>query len=86
MKDSEYRILYKSGVERDFKQIEIRQRKRIIQKIETVLSQNPYKGRQLKGKYKGFWRMRIGDYRVVYRIIQKDVVIVTVGHRREMYK
>lgn len=86
MKDSEYRILYKSSVERDFKQIEIRQRKRIIKKIETVLSQNPHKGKQLKGEYKGFWRIRVGDYRVVYRIIQKDVVVVAIGHRREMNK
>ncbi|MCD5383908.1 type II toxin-antitoxin system RelE/ParE family toxin [candidate division WOR-3 bacterium] len=86
MKDSEYRILYKSGVEKDIKQIEIRERKRIIQKIEAVLSQNPYKGKQLKGEYKGFWRIRVGDHRVVYRIIQKDVVIVAVGHRKEIYK
>jgi len=86
MRDSEYRILYKSSVEKDFKGIEINQRKRIIKKIETVLSQDPHKGKQLKGEYKGFWRIRIGDYRVVYRIMQKDVVIIAVGHRKEIYK
>ncbi|MCK4328600.1 type II toxin-antitoxin system RelE/ParE family toxin [candidate division WOR-3 bacterium] len=86
MKDSEYRILYKSNVERDFKSIEIKQRKRISKKIETVLSQNPYKGKQLKREYKGFWRIRIGNYRIVYKIIQKDVIIVAVGHRKEIYK
>jgi len=82
MRDSEYRILYKSGVEKDFKGIEVNQRKRIIKKIETVLSQTSHKGKQLKGEYKGFWRIRIGDYRVVYKIMQKDVVIVAVGHKR----
>jgi len=82
MRDLEYRILYKSSVERDFKQIEINQRKRIIKKIETVLSQDPHKGKQLKSEYKGFWRIRTGDYRVVYRIMQKDVVIVAVGDRK----
>lgn len=86
MRDSEYRILYKSSVEKDFKGIEINQRKRIIKKIETALSQDPYKGKQLKGEYKGFWRIRIGDYRVVYRIMQKDIVIVAVGHKKEVYK
>jgi len=86
MRDSEYRILYKSSVEKDFKGIEINQRKRIIKKIETVLSQDPHKGKQLKDEYKGFWRIRIGDYRVVYRIMQKDVVIVAVGHRKKIYK
>ncbi len=86
MKDSEYRILYKSNVERDFKSIEIKQRKRISKKIETVLSQNPCKGKQLKGEYKGFWRIRIGNYRIVYKIIRKDVIIVAVGHIKEIYK
>ena len=38
--------------------------------------------KQLKGEYKGFWRIRIGDYRVVYRIMQKDIVIVAVGHKK----
>lgn len=82
MRDSEYRILYKSSVEKDFKGIEINQRKRIIKKIETALSQDPHKGIQLKSEYKGFWRIRIGDYRVVYKIMQKDVVIVAIGHRK----
>lgn len=86
MRDLEYRILYKSSVEKDFKGIEINQRKRIIKKIETVLSQDPHKGIQLKGEYKGFWRIRTGDYRVVYRIMQKDVVIVAIGHRKKIYK
>jgi len=40
--------------------------------------------KQLKDEYKGFWRIRIGDYRVVYKIMQKDVVIVTIGHRKSI--
>jgi len=56
----------------------------ITKKIETALSQSPHKGKQLKGEYKGFWRIRIGDYRVVYRVMQKDVVIVAVGHRKSV--
>lgn len=86
MKDSEYRILYKSSVERDFKRIDISQRKRVVEKIESQLLQDPYKGKPLKGEYKGFWGTRIGEYRVVYKIIQKDVVIVAVKHRKEAYK
>jgi len=42
--------------------------------------------KQLKDEYKGFWRIRTGDYRVVYKIMQKDVVILAVGHRKEVYK
>ncbi len=86
MKDSGYRILYKSSVERDLNKIGVSIRKRIVEKIEALLAHNPHKGKQLKGKYKGFWSARIGDYRVVYKISQKDVVVVVVKHRKEAYK
>jgi len=46
------------------------------------LSQTSHKGKQLKGEYKGFWRIRTGDYRVVYRIMQKDVVIIAIGQEK----
>ena len=34
------------------------------------------------------WRIRVGDYRVIYEIHDRDlrVVVVTVGHRREVYR
>jgi mRNA interferase RelE/StbE len=34
------------------------------------------------------WRIRVGDYRVIYEIHDKvlQVVVVTVGHRREVYR
>lgn len=34
------------------------------------------------------WRIRIGDYRVIYEIHDKilQVIVVTVGHRREVYR
>lgn len=34
------------------------------------------------------WRIRVGDYRVVYEIHDKvlHVVVVTIGHRREVYR
>ena len=85
MKDLEYRILYKRSVGKDFKGLEINQRKRIVQKIEERLSRMPYKGKKLKGEYHGFFSIRVGDYRVVYKIIQEDVVIVAIGHRKEIY-
>jgi mRNA interferase RelE/StbE len=44
-------------------------------------------GRPLTGDLKGFWRYRVGDYRIVASIEDDRFVIlvVTVGHRREVY-
>lgn len=40
------------------------------------------------GERAGYWRYRIGDYRVIARIEDQKLVIVviTVGHRRQVYR
>jgi mRNA interferase RelE/StbE len=45
-------------------------------------------GAPLTGEHSGYWRWRIGDYRVIARIENARVVIlvVRVGHRREVYR
>ena len=50
---------------------------------------NPYKqGKQLKGNLSKFWRYRVGDYRILCEIKDGEliIIVVTVGHRREIYK
>ncbi len=44
-------------------------------------------GHALLGDLKGFWRYRVGDYRIVADISDQEirVMIVTVGHRRDVY-
>ena len=45
-------------------------------------------GAPLTGEHSGYWRWRIGDYRVIARIEDARVVIlvVRIGHRREVYR
>jgi mRNA interferase RelE/StbE len=45
-------------------------------------------GHALTGDKKGFWRYRVGDYRIVASIEDTRfvVLVVTVGHRREVYR
>ena len=44
--------------------------------------------RPLRGKFAGYYRYRVGDYRIVYRIEEpkRDVIIALIAHRREIYK
>ena len=56
------------------------------QRIATT--QDPRRfGRALTGDLKGLWRYRVGDYRIVASIEDDRfvVLVVTVGHRREVY-
>ena len=52
------------------------------------LGQDPFQGKPLKGELKGFWSYRVGSYRVVYRIYRDKllVVVIDIGHRREVYR
>lgn len=45
-------------------------------------------GAPLKGEHDGYWRWRIGDYRVIGRVEDEriTILIVRIGHRREVYR
>ena len=60
---------------------------RLIAVIES-LRKDPYQGKKLKGKMKGDYSVRVGDYRIVYDIYKDKlvIVIIDVGHRREIYR
>jgi len=42
----------------------------------------------LRGNLVGFYKLRIGDYRVIYEIIhdERTIVIHAIGHRRDIYR
>lgn len=45
-------------------------------------------GKTLKGKYSGYWRYRVGNYRLICEIREQELVIILIdlGHRREIYR
>ena len=53
------------------------------------MEENPRAGdvKHLKGRYHCFWRRRVGDYRVIYRILESDRVVrvVEICHRSRCY-
>ena len=60
---------------------------RVIRKIESLaLDPRPAGCKKLKG-YKDLWRVRIGDWRIVYIIndTAKLVSVTRIAHRREVY-
>lgn len=58
--------------------------------IEVALDElidEPRAGDRLHGEWEEYWKLRTGDYRIVYRIVDRDVVEVQyVRHRREAYR
>ena len=81
-----YKVVYKSSVERDLKKIDKKQLKHIFDKIDSELSAKPDSFPTLAGKFAGLRKYRIGDYRVIYSIIDDSVLILRIAHRKESYK
>jgi mRNA interferase RelE/StbE len=63
--------------------------RRIIKGLReiAVLEDSTVRGKPMSGNYAGYWRYRFGDYRAIARIVGERLVIVViaVGHRREVY-
>jgi mRNA interferase RelE/StbE len=83
-----YRLEYlQSVVEVDIPALPKSARERIRTEIERKLSTHPIEfGKPLQYSLKGCRRLRVGDYRVVFRIEGDCVVIVKIGHRKEVYE
>jgi mRNA interferase RelE/StbE len=60
---------------------------RIKKAIEERLMVAPQDyGQPLRRSLKGYWKLRVGDYRVVYRIADKVVIVLGIMHREKVYQ
>ena len=82
-----YQIAYLPVVAReDLPKLNADIRKRIQRAIEQRLTTEPhYYGEPLRHQLKGFWKLRVGDYRVIYRIEGRISWIIAIGHRKTVY-
>lgn len=81
-----YKILYAKPAVTDIKKLDVVVKKRFKKKVE-LYSQNPLSyAKRLVESSTGSYRWRIGNYRVIFDIDGKNIVILRVRHRRESYK
>ena len=81
-----YKIRYKKSVVKDLKSIEKKEKERILNKIEDTLSKKPDQHPLLKGRFAGLRKLRIGNYRVIFSLLDDEIWILRIGHRSEIYK
>ncbi len=85
-----YEIEFLKEAYEEFKRLD-RPVQELIKKKLEILAQNPEALKNnikpLKGKYSRLYRLRVGNYRVIYRIYQEKllILIVRIGHRKEIY-
>lgn len=53
-----------------------------------AIAQDPVQGKPLHGELRGLWSYRLGSYRILYEVHHRQllVVIIDLGHRRDIYK
>lgn len=84
-----WKVVYKRSVEKDLKKIPNNIKSLIKRAIEERLKVNPVQfGIPLKQNLKGLMKLRVGNYRIIYSIEEKTVIVfvIKIGHRREVYK
>lgn len=82
-----YRIVVTSAARRVINHLEVSIKTRILARIDTLAS-NPRPPGAIKLEGQQSYRVRVGDYRIVY-MVEDEIVTVTiirVGHRREVYR
>lgn len=83
-----YKLLIDDKVKKDFRKIDNIWQRKILTAIKTKLVNNPYLGRKLVGDLSPYYRYRVGDYRVLYEVMDTKLIIVVVKikHRKNVYK
>ena len=81
-----YNITYKNSVKRDLKKLSKAEARKVLDQLERDLSKKPDKYPALKGDFAGLRKYRVGDYRVIFAILDKDVLILRIGHRKDVYR
>jgi mRNA interferase RelE/StbE len=81
-----YSLVYHPQVADDVRAIDRKDRTRLSKAIHERLTTNPEQfGKPLRGTLAGYWKLRVGDYRVVFRIVGKEVWVFGMIHRRSIY-
>ena len=83
-----YPLLYHPLVARDdIPAIPRNLQRRLARAIEARLSTAAQRyGEPLRGPFQGYRKLRVGDYRVVYRIVKREVWILAILHRKRGYE
>lgn len=81
-----YQVVLVRNAQRDLKKLDRVAQKRIKNAL-IKFSQNPlFYAKKLTDREIGNYRFRVGNHRIIFDIEQNRIVILRIGHRREIYR
>jgi mRNA interferase RelE/StbE len=81
-----YRFVYTRRAVKDIERLEPAIRRRIGEKLLSYKEDPLRHAEKISDRELGSFRVRIGDYRVIFDLEGEDVIVLRVGHRREIYR
>lgn len=81
-----YSVVYKRSVSRDLRRISKTEVRGLLKRIEDDLPKKADNVPVLKGDFTGLRKFRIGDYRVIFAIRDEEIIILRIGHRKDVYQ
>ncbi|MFC1483217.1 type II toxin-antitoxin system RelE/ParE family toxin [Candidatus Margulisiibacteriota bacterium] len=83
---AKYELVITNPASKDIKPIPKNQLKKICETMRNLLD-NPIsaKSKKLAGSKRSY-RIRVGDYRILYSISNKVITIFAIGHRKDVYR
>jgi mRNA interferase RelE/StbE len=82
-----FEIKYHLEVQKvDLPKIDLKNKVMIKKAIEERLMTNPeIYGRPLRRTLKGYWKLRVGEYRVIFKVVEKKMVVFGIINRKDIY-
>ena len=81
-----YSVAYKRSVSRDLSKLGKSEARRIIDELDRNLPRKADACPVLKGRFAGLRKYRVGDYRVVFAILEKEILVLRIRQRKDAYK
>ena len=81
-----YRLVYTRRAERDIKKLDPPVKRQIRNAIEKLENDPVVSSEKLVDPAIGTYRFRIGEYRVIFDMEGQDIIVLRVGHRKEIYR
>ena len=80
-------VHYHPQVRMDIARMSEKLKVRLKKAIETRLMTVPQRyGAPLRKTLKGYWKMRVGDYRIVFKVAGDEIIVFGIIHRKTVYR
>jgi mRNA interferase RelE/StbE len=83
-----FELVYHPDVKKiDLPKLDERSKTMIKRAIEERLSERPELfGRPLRGSLKGYWKLRVGNYRIVFKLSESKILVLAIMDRKTVYQ